>query len=91
MATERHHLHYSRVSTAVLVVGLLSLPAPFLPFGIPVAIIALMLGVAARREAISDARPVKMAKVVIVLGSIAILIWLTVVVGFASFSWLSRS
>jgi hypothetical protein len=87
VTTEQQQPHYSRVSTAALVVGLISLPSAFLPFGIPVAIIAMILGFAARRDAISNARPVKMANAAIVLGGIAVLIWVVIVVGFALFAW----
>jgi hypothetical protein len=82
MATNERPQH-GRMSAAAIVVGLVSLPTAFLPFGIVVALAALVLGIAARSDAISNGRPVRMAHGALVLGAVSVLIWVLVVAGFA--------
>jgi hypothetical protein len=86
MATSEGPQH-GRLSAISIVVGLISLPTALLPFGIVVALAALVLGLAARREAINQGRPVRMAHGAIVLGTIAVLVWILVIAGFTFLAW----
>jgi hypothetical protein len=81
MATNERPQH-GRMSAAAIVMGLVSLPTAFLPFGIVVALAALGLGIAARSDAITHGRPVRMAHGALVLGTIAVAIWILVIAGF---------
>jgi hypothetical protein len=85
MATEPQRSHYSKPSAAALVVGLVSMPVALLPFGVVLGVVAVILGYGARRSAIENARPVKMANTALVMGLAAIVIWAVVISGFAFF------
>lgn len=82
MATNDRPQH-GGMSAIALVVALVSLPTAFLPFGIVVALAALALGIVARRDAITHGRPVRMAHGALVMASVAVLIWVLVILGFA--------
>jgi hypothetical protein len=86
MATSEGPQH-GRLSAIAIVVGLISLTTAFLPFGIVVALAALVLGVVARRDAINHGRPVRMAHGAIVLGTVAIVVWILIIAGFTLFAW----
>jgi hypothetical protein len=81
MATDEGRRHGS-LSAIAIVVGLISLPTAFLPFGIVVALASLALGFAARRDAVKHGRPVRMAHGALVLGGVSVAIWILVIAGF---------
>jgi hypothetical protein len=82
MAIDQKH-HYNRLSAAALVFGLLGVPVALLPFGVPVAILAVITGLAGRQQARRNGQPLRMANIAVVLGIAGIAVWVAVMLGFA--------
>jgi hypothetical protein len=85
MAIDKRHQD-NRMPAAALVFGIIGVPAALLPFGVPIAILAVVTGFGARRRSQGRSQSRRMANAAIALGLLGVGLWVAVILGFVLFA-----